>query len=263
VLNYRTYELRPDADWVVFIHGAGGSMSIWFQQIRAFRPHFNVLLVDLRGHGGSKVTDRIARSRYTFDDVSAEVLEVMDHLGIEKAHFVGISLGSVLIRTIGELAPERIQSMVLGGAVTRLNVRSRFLVALGNLFKRVLPYLWLYRLFAWIIMPRKAHKASRMLFVGEAKKLCQKEFIRWFRLTYGVNPLLRFFEEQEIEVPTLYVMGEEDHMFLPPVRRLAQKHRFSSLVIVENSGHVVNVDQPDVFNREAIRFLQAPMAALS
>lgn len=258
LLHYRTYERDPAQDWVVFIHGAGGSSSIWFKQVRAFQEHFNVLLVDLRGHGRSQGLIRAVRERrYTFEAIAREVLEVMDHLGIERAHFVGISLGSILIRTLGEIAPERLQTMVLGGAVTRLNVRSRFLVALGNLFKRFIPYLWLYRLFAWIIMPRKRHQESRLLFVNEARKLCQQEFIRWFRLTYDVHPLLRFFEEKEMAVPTLYLMGEEDHMFLPPVRRLVRKHRHSRLHVIRGAGHVCNVDAPEVFNEQAIAFIAA------
>ena len=48
--------------------------------------------------------------------------------------------------------------------------------------------MWLYRLFAFIIMPRQHHQESRNLFVREARKLCQKEFKRWFRLATEVNP---------------------------------------------------------------------------
>jgi pimeloyl-ACP methyl ester carboxylesterase len=265
VLHHKLFRHADDrAPWVVFVHGAGGSSSIWYRQIRTFRKHFNVLMVDLRGHGGSAdFVSAFRRQRYTFEDVSREILEVMDHVQVEKAHFVGISLGTVLIRTIGEMAPERVESMIMGGAVTRLNFRSRFLVALGNLFKRVIPFLWLYRLFAWIIMPRKRHRKARLVFIREAHKLCQKEFVRWFRLTYEVNPLLRLFEEKEIPVPTLYLMGDEDHMFLPPVRALAARHRFSTLTVVANSGHVVNIDQPADFNNHAINFIRRVAAGRS
>jgi pimeloyl-ACP methyl ester carboxylesterase len=104
-------------------------------------------------------------------------------------------------------------------------------------------------------MPRRRHRESRMLFVNEARKLARKEFLRWFHLTLEINPLLRFFEEKEVPIPTLYLMGDEDHIFLPPVRRLAVRHRSSELQVLERSGHVCNVDRADLFNRLAIDFI--------
>jgi hypothetical protein len=85
---------------------------------------------------------------------------------------------------------------------------------MGNAFKSVLPYMWLYSLFAWVILPRRHHTESRNLFIREAKRLCQKEFIRWFKLTKQINPLLRYFKERKLPIPTLYIMGDEDIMFL-------------------------------------------------
>ena len=261
MLHYRTHVQSPDHEWVVFVHGAGGSSSIWYAQLREFRKHFNVLLIDLRGHGASQGPEfPVLSDPYTFEHISRDLLEVLDHLGIRQAHFVGISLGTILIRALGEVAPERVKSMILGGAVTRLNLRSRFLVWVGNTTKRMIPFMWLYRLFAWIIMPRKRHRESRLLFVGEARKLCRKEFLRWFRLTLEVNPLLRFFEEKELPIPTLYLMGDEDHMFLPPVRRTVSKHRHSRLEVLEHSGHVCNVDRADLFNRLSVEFIKTVAA---
>lgn len=265
MLSYRRHYLSPDHEWVVFVHGAGGSSSIWYRQVREFRKAFNVLLVDLRGHGDSQPPLLLPYEgdRYTFELVSREILDVLDHEEIASAHFVGISLGCILIRTIGEMAPERVRSMVMGGAIIRLNLRSRVLVALGNAFKRFLPYMWLYRLFAWIIMPRKRHRESRTLFVTQAKRLCQKEFIRWFRLTYEVNPLLRrLFEQKELPIPTLYVMGDEDHMFLPSVSGLVSRHRtYSRLEVLSECGHVVNVDRPEHFNTLSMDFIRAASPA--
>ncbi|HZG41815.1 MAG TPA: alpha/beta hydrolase [Longimicrobium sp.] len=263
MLHYRKHMLSPGHEWVVFVHGAGGSSSIWYRQVREFRKNFNVLLVDLRGHGDSQPPMLKAfEGEYTFNDLVGEIVEVLDDAGIQQAHFVGISLGCILIRILGEIAPERVKSMVMGGAIIRLNLRSRVLVGLGNAFKRVIPFMWLYRLFAWVIMPRRRHRESRSLFVSQAKKLCQKEFIRWFRLTYGVNPLLRLFEDRELPIPTLYLMGDEDYMFLPPVQRMVQRQtRFTRLEVIPESGHVVNVDRPELFNELSIGFIR--QAALS
>jgi len=259
MLYSKPFYNSPDKDWVVFIHGAGGSSSIWHRQLKAFQEHFNVLLVDLRGHGKSKemsTMKKYYKEKYTFKTVSKDVLEVLHKNGIEKAHFVGVSLGTIIIRTIAEMEPEIVKSLVMCGAITRLDIRSRILVWLGHTFKKIVPFMWLYKLFAWIIMPRKHHEESRLLFVGEAKNLAKKEFLKWFRLTYEVNPLLRYFKEKEMEAPTLYVMGEEDHMFLPPVKKMVKDFENSYLEVVAGSGHVVNVDKPDEFNRITLHFLK-------
>lgn len=258
MLYYKTYRHETSNEWVTFIHGAGGSSSIWFKQVKDFKDAFNVLLIDLRGHGKSQeMFERYFTNEYNFDNISLDVIEVLDHLKIEKTHFVGISLGTILMRKICEIAPNRVKSMIMGGAVTRMNVRSKVLVALGNSTKRFIPYMWLYKFFAWIIMPRRRNKESRVLFANQAKKLCQKEFIRWFNLTYKLNPLLNYFNENDTKLPTLYLMGDEDYMFLPQVMKLVREHTTSTLYIIENCGHVCNVEQPLQFNNQAISFIRA------
>jgi len=255
-LYYKTYDHPDSTEWVTFIHGAGGSSSIWYKQVKEFKAHFNVLLIDLRGHGKSQeIFERYFSNEYNFENISLDVIEVLDHLKIKQSHFVGISLGTILIRTICELAPDRVKSLVMGGAVTRLNIRSKMLVVLGNATKKFIPYMWLYKLFAWIIMPRKRNQESRILFANQAKKLCQKEFVRWFGLTYKMNPLLRYFNENDTQLPTLYIMGDEDYMFLPQVMQLVRNHANSSLQIAPDCGHVCNVEQPDYFNNTAINFI--------
>ena len=257
MLNYAIYRNKESKQWVTFIHGAGGSSTIWFKQIKAFSRFFNLLLIDLRGHGKSKhhMLD-LTNSIYTFDAIAADIMEVLDHEKIKSSHFMGISLGTILIRTIAEKSPERVNSMIMGGAILKFNFKSRLLMRFGNATKSILPYMWLYKILAFIIMPKRNHKESRLLFIREAKKLYQKEFIRWFKLTSEVIPLLKVFRQKQIKVPTLYVMGEQDYMFLPAVRKVVEQHQRSQLQIIPNCGHVVNVEHPQQFNQLCLRFLQ-------
>ena len=257
MLNYAIYGNKQSQQWVTFIHGAGGSSTIWFKQIKAFSRFFNLLLIDLRGHGKSKhhMLD-LTNSIYTFDAIAADIMEVLDHEKIKSSHFMGISLGTILIRTIAEKSPERVNSMIMGGAILKFNFKSRLLMRFGNATKSILPYMWLYKILAFIIMPKRNHKESRLLFIREAKKLYQKEFIRWFKLTSEVIPLLKVFRQKQIKVPTLYVMGEQDYMFLPAVRKVVEQHQRSQLQVIPNCGHVVNVEHPQQFNRLCLRFLQ-------
>lgn len=258
MIHYTLYPNQSSSQWVTFVHGAGGSSSIWYKQIRDFQKHYNVLLLDLRGHGNSQPTFKESfQKKYTFSALANDIHEVLDHLKIQKSHFVGISLGTILIRQLAEMYPERVHSMILGGAILKMNFRSQILMKLGNVFKYVLPYLVLYRFFAFVIMPKKNHKQSRLLFINEAKKLYQKEFIKWFRLTAEINPILKWFRQVELSIPTLYVMGNEDYMFLPSVRKVVERHyKSSKLFVVAECGHVVNVEKPAQFNQNVIAFLK-------
>lgn len=260
MLSYTQYVLNQKAPWVTFVHGAGGSSAIWYKQLRDFKKHFNVLLVDLRGHGRSKDSFSDKLKKYSFDHIGDEVIQVLDHLKIRRSHFVGISLGTIIIREITERFPDRARSMVLAGAVMKLNLRGQLLMRLGFILRSVVPYLLLYRLFAWVIMPRQAHRKSRSLFIKEAKKLYQKEFIKWFALTSQINPLLSIFRIKDSQVPVLYVMGAEDHMFLPSITKLVSHHANSTLKVVPKAGHVVNVDAAARFNKISIEFLNAQSA---
>lgn len=256
LLFHKTYKHPTSSEWVVFVHGAGGSSSIWFKQIKAYKAHFNLLLVDLRGHGRSNnLLKGFITNQYTFKEVTLDILTVLDHLKIQSAHFVGMSLGTIIVRNIAELASERVRSMVLGGAVTRLNIRSQILVKLGDISKHVVPYMWLYGLFAYIVMPQRSQKESRHIFVREAKKLCQKEFKRWVRLTSEVNPMMRYFRDQDLVIPTLYLMGDKDYMFIAPVKEMVARHSESTLHEILDCGHVCNVEKPDEFNAKSIDFI--------
>lgn len=247
---------QPEAEWVTFVHGAGGSSTIWYKQIRAFSKEYNVLLVDLRGHGGSTKGVAAKWKEYTFQSIGNDVIDVLDHLKVDKTHFVGISLGTIIIRELAERFPNRTRSLIMGGAIMKMNFRGQILMRIGDWFKSVMPYLVLYRFFAVIIMPKKSHRESRNLFIQEAKKLYQKEFERWFKLISEINPLLRFFRFKDPNIPTLYIMGGEDHMFLPSISKLVKDHSSASLVVIPECGHVVNVEKPSVFNSEVLDYLR-------
>jgi pimeloyl-ACP methyl ester carboxylesterase len=69
-------------------------------------------------------------------------------------------------------------------------------------------------------------------------------------------PLLKIFRQEQIKIPTLYVMGAQDYMFLPAVEKVVAQHNLSQLQIIPDCGHVVNVERPQKFNHLVIGFLQ-------
>ena len=238
--------------WITFIHGAGGKSSIWFNQVRFFKAYFNVLLIDLRGHGKSEVSPK--GKEYTFEIIIDDILNVLDHNKIEKSHFVGISLGSILIQKMIQLHSNRVEKIGLGGAILNLNLQSRFLMFMGKLTQSIFPFIWIYTFFAYVIMPYKAHRKSRALFIKEAKKISHAEFRRWYKLTTTILPVLAKIRAKQLKPPTLYIMGIQDYMFLPFVKKIIMIHQNATMIILPGSGHVVNIDQPDLFNDNLLNF---------
>lgn len=253
MLYHSIYEAENSSNkWITFIHGAGGNSSIWFNQVRFFKAYFNVLLIDLRGHGKSKVSPK--GTKYTFNIIIDDILNVLDHNKIEKSHFVGISLGSILIQKMIQLHSNKVEKIGLGGAILNLNLQSRFLMYMGKLTQSVLPFIWIYTFFAYVIMPYKAHRKSRALFIKEAKKISHAEFGRWYKLTATILPVLAKIRGKQLKPPTLYIMGIQDYMFLPFVKKIIMIHQNATLITLPDSGHVVNIDQPDLFNNHLLKF---------
>jgi len=256
MLYHKIFPHKTSQTWVVFIHGAGGSNIVWFRQLREFKKHFNVLLVDLRGHGKSK-KEYTQEEKYKFDEIALDVLKTMDHLNIEKAHLVGISLGCIVIRAMDKLAPGRAKSIILGGAVTQFNGRLQVLLNVAKLLHSIIPYMWLYKINAWILIPYKKDIESRKLFIREAIRLGEKEFMKWLRMSSEIKENLQEFLIKEASAPVLYLMGDRDHMFLPTVANLVKQHFNSRLEVITNSGHVCNIDQPEAFNERSIQFIKS------
>jgi len=256
MIYHRKFIHPKSKTWVVFVHGAGGSNAVWFRQLKEFKKHFNVLLVDLRGHGKSKPASEEENSLYSFDDVALDVVHLMDHYQIRKAHMVGISLGCIVIRAIDKLAPNRAESIVLGGAIIQFNKTLKVLISMAKILNVVLPYMWLYKLNARILMPYRRHKVSRKIFIKEAIKLGEDEFAKWMKMTREIKTNLNDFLNREPSAPVLYLMGDGDYMFLPMVIDLVKKQVNAKLEVIKNSGHCCNLDQANTFNEISIHFIK-------
>jgi len=255
-LHHKILSHPSSNEWVIFIHGLGGNSSIWFKQIKDFRKHFNLILVDLPGHGGNNRGLKDV-SDPSFEHVAKKVITLLDHHGIRRAHFVGISLGTMVIQFIQHLSPNRVKSMVLGGSVERIHPFFIFIVRLIEGLKHLIPYMWIYRLVAWILMPREHHVEARKTFIREAVKLGQREFFCWYRILHQeVNPFFARKKSNDI-TPAIYIMGSEDYMFLPNIKKQYKRFLNARLHILPKSGHVCNIEKEKEFNQISISFIHS------
>lgn len=254
LLHYEVVSERPDAPWLVFIHGAGGGIGTWRYQIEAFKPHFRLLLLDLRDHGLSK--DVLpAFPAYDFDMISADILAVIDALGIEKAHFLSLSIGSVILQKIDIERPQLVDRMVMAGAIFDGSGFMRAFVHSAKVLSWILPYRVMYWLFSFIVMPRKNHRLSRFVFRRQSKSLTHREYMKWVGLYKPFFRLVGAYVKRNVQAKGLVVMGSQDHVFMRAAAKFAAAQEAVELVVIRGCGHVCSIEAPGEFNEIAIDFL--------
>jgi pimeloyl-ACP methyl ester carboxylesterase len=254
VLNFQTHKLSEDRPWLIFIHGAGGAIATWRYQTEAFKPFFNLLLLDLRDHGLSKNIEPAFQS-YNFDIVCDDILEVIDHLGIEKAHFLSLSLGSAILQHIDKKRPQLVDRMVMAGGIFRATLRMKLLVKASQLLNRFVHYRYIYAIFSLVVLPKKNHQKSRRMYRLQARRLTHKEYMKWVGLYGEFFQILDEYFHRKMERMSLIVMGAEDHVFYKAAKRFVAQQEKAKLVVFDKCGHICNVEQWQRFNQEALRFL--------
>jgi pimeloyl-ACP methyl ester carboxylesterase len=254
MLYYETHLLSEDKPWLVFVHGAGGSIITWKYQVEAFRPYFNLLLLDLRDHGSSKNLEP-EFSSYNFDLVARDILEVIDHIGIQKAHFMSLSLGSVILQKLDEIRPNLIDRMIMAGGIFKANFKIKLFVHSARFLNHFLSYRTMYDIFSIIVLPKKNHRTSRRIFRLQSRKLSPKEYLKWVDLHKDFFRILKDFFHRELKKVSLVVMGAEDHVFFKAAEKFVRTHAKAHLVCFEKCGHVCNIEQAERFNQISLNFL--------
>ena len=257
MLYYETVEKNKDLNWVVFIHGLGGSILTWKKQIEDFSKEYNLLLIDLNGHGNSKDVSFFDPKDYS--EICNNIKEILDKVGIQRANFIGMSLGAFVLVSYVIKYPQTVLSLILGGGVIQLEKSKLALLNLVQVIKRIIPSNLLYKIFSVVILPKKNHKKSREIFNREALKLKRAEFIAWLESLKQVKYADKFIEalNKLKEIPILYVMGSEDHMFLKGTAMAVEKIEPATLQIIEHCGHVCSIEKYKEFNDSALKFLKS------
>ena len=252
MLNYETY-LNENSDlWIVFLHGIGGSTRTWGRQIKAFSEKYNLLLIDLPGQGKSQeVTGKIV-----INFVNDSIKEILDFLNIQKADFIGMSMGTLVILNFAVKYPSYVSSLVLGGAIINIEGIYRTITRIASKFKDLMPKTLTYKVFANIIMPAKWHERSRRLFFRESKKLKGKNFTAWIGYTTNLKWEKKIIEKlKELNINIFFISGEHDKCFINGIKHLSEKLSNSKFEIIKQCGHVCTIEKHKEFNESALMYL--------
>lgn len=255
LLHYRIYaedgKISFQKPVMVLIHGLGGSSAIWLRQVHKLKSKYDLVLIDMPSHG--KSTHMFSQMDCSFDSVTELVMEVLDHLHIEKATFVGCSLGTMVVKHIVVRHPHRVDKYVLIGAVGhyagwfKMGLRSVIFLA------PMVPLPLMVKTVARVLIPRRQSDYSRHLFLTCAKHIPKKEFMAWLKLLTLFPKLnAQYLPRLKTTKNGLYITGTMDYIFLPSLKR--ELKSVSHFVLLENCGHVCNLDAPDEVNELLLNF---------
>lgn len=253
MLHFKQHKSNENHEWLVLLHGLGGNSTLFYKQTDFLSQHYNLLLIDLPGHGES---DGIDIPVYCPEIVADKVIDLLNKLSIQKPHFLTFSLGTIIANALMHRVPDRIETMTLAGPVLRLNRWSEALVNTAWKLRHFASYMTFYKIFAHIMMPFKSHAISRHFFISEATKLGRKEFVKWVHLLIRAKIPYEKLHNSNNTVPKFYLIGEDDHMFLDEAKYAASKDQFARIEVLPNCGHVCIIESSEASNNAIHSFIQ-------
>ncbi|WP_406678621.1 alpha/beta fold hydrolase [Moorella sp. ACPs] len=253
------YEDMGAGPALVFIHGLGENADSWENQITLFKKTFRTIAMDLRGHHRSENGNEFI----TMALFASDILALLDQLGIQKAHFVGHSMGGLICQEIAAHNQERMLSITLSDA-TSFYPEPMATTGLEERLKRI-DTLPMTEVGAAI-----ARAACRPDIDAEtlAKVTAMFQLNRPVPYRQATISTLKADYRQylsQIKVPTLILVGEKDATTPLDYAQLLNKEiKGSKLQIIPEAAHMTKIENPKAYNLALAEFLAPyePDAAL-
>ena len=235
----------PDAPVVVLGHGAGGNHGIWFQQVPVLAQHYRVVTWDQRSFGLSTNNHGHANPR----TAASDLLAILDHLGIERAHVVGQSMGGWAALGLAVAHRDRVRSLVLADTLGGIPIEGWWKTAAG--VQREGPFD--HPALSADFCARHPERAHLYLQLGGLRRDPHADPVQVLRtmgdVTFGDEMLA------PLRVPTLFIVGSADEIFPPKSIEKAATHVPGARVeVIEGAGHSPYFEQPDAWNTLVMAF---------
>jgi 2-succinyl-6-hydroxy-2,4-cyclohexadiene-1-carboxylate synthase len=255
-------ELSGAGPPLVLLHGFTGSITNWKPHIPIFDKRFQVIVVDLLGHGGS---DSPADSmRYRMERCVEDLISVFDQFGLGRVNLLGYSLGGRVALHVAAAHPDRVHALVLESASPGLanpaerQARVASDEALADSIERDGLEAFVNR---WEQSPLFASQ-TRLPASVRAELRAQRLHNNPHGLANslrglgtGAQPPL-WDRLREIRVPTLLIAGMLDPKFTAIARAMTGALPFARLALAPDAGHTVHLEQPEVFDKLVMEFLE-------
>lgn len=219
------YEKYGQGPALFLLHGNGGSGRYFSKQLNSFSKHFNVYVVDSRGHGRSTNTQK----ETSFQLMAEDLATIMKQENIEHADLLGFSDGANLAMVFARLYPNKVNHLVLNAGNTTPNG------------VRMFPHLLSYVQYA-------------IVWVGAFVDTGMRNFLPILRLLFR-DIGLSTEDLNQIVAPTLVIVGKHDSIKTQHSMYLARSIPNANFAIVSGQGHMFARRNPKRFNQEVLQFL--------
>lgn len=252
------YEERGTGEPLILIMGLGADGALWEEHVQAYAQHFRCIVPDNRGAGRSAKPE----GPYTTALMAADLLGLMDAVGITRAHVSGISMGGCIAQELALQAPGRVRSLTLISTWPKCNIyTARIFEMLRAIIQTAEPGAFTRLLQLWIFTPgyHAGHMDDLLRREAHGKHnpypMPLHAFAAQCAACIGHDTLDRL---SRISTPTLITAGDQD-IFTPVyyAKTLHQLIAGSELFVLPGGGHAHHWEALATFNAKTLAFLQA------
>lgn len=232
---------REDAPVVVLSNSLGATHAMWDAQAEALAEHFSVVRYDMRGHGASPVPF----GPYDIDDLADDVIALLDRLGVEAAHLVGLSLGGMTAMRVAARNPERVDRLVVLSTSARLEPASAWHERAATVRAHGAAAVAETVVGRWFTAPYLAeHPEVRAAWAASIAATPAEGYASCCEVVAGMD--LRA-DLALITAPTLAIAGANDPATPPEkLRTIAEGVEDGRLLVAPSAAHLANVEQSEL-----------------
>ena len=246
---------------LVWCHEFAGSMESWEPQVHYFSRRYRVMTYNARGYPPSEVPKDV--SAYSQDLAVEDLYGLLKHLGIEQTHVGGLSMGGSTTLHFGIRHPEMARSLIIAAAGSGSTNPEEFRVTSRALAERLdsegAAGMRDYAMGATRVQLKRKDPTGWDVFAGLLAQHSPLGSANTMRGVQAGRPPIFAWEEQmrALPVPALILCGDEDEPCIEPSLFMKRHIPGSGLAFLPQSGHPINLEEPDLFNRLCSDFLTA------
>ncbi len=246
------YELLGAGEPVLFLHGLGSSSMGWQLQRDPFAAQYQVILVDVRGHGRSTHPP----GPYSIALFAKDVVGLLDGLGITAVHLVGLSMGGMIGFQMAVDYPERIKSLTVvnsGPEVIAHTFKDRMMIWQRKLLINLFSLEKIGQNIAARLFPHPDQEEYRQFFLQD---LAQNDKPSYKAATNAILGWSVRDQIGKIQCPVLVVAADQDYTPVTAKEAYVAEMPNAALVVIKDSRHATPIDQAAIFNQTVFTFLE-------